>query len=90
MFQLASPQTISRWNNSLCLCVFIFQGYSFLISSDYERAEWKEIIKEQQKKCTCPRNVTLKHLFNSNQDILFIFFVFMKKKILGTWYFLLL
>uniref|UniRef100_A0A4W6CMH1 BCR activator of RhoGEF and GTPase n=1 Tax=Lates calcarifer TaxID=8187 RepID=A0A4W6CMH1_LATCA len=27
------------------------KSYSFLISSDYERAEWKEIIKEQQKKC---------------------------------------
>uniref|UniRef100_A0A8C4GJ81 Breakpoint cluster region protein n=1 Tax=Dicentrarchus labrax TaxID=13489 RepID=A0A8C4GJ81_DICLA len=27
------------------------KGYSFLISSDYERAEWREIIKEQQKKC---------------------------------------
>uniref|UniRef100_A0A3P8UQT4 BCR activator of RhoGEF and GTPase n=1 Tax=Cynoglossus semilaevis TaxID=244447 RepID=A0A3P8UQT4_CYNSE len=27
------------------------KSYSFLISSDYERVEWKEIIKEQQKKC---------------------------------------
>ncbi|XP_061148660.1 breakpoint cluster region protein isoform X2 [Syngnathus typhle] len=27
------------------------KSYSFLISSDYERAEWKELIKEQQKKC---------------------------------------
>ncbi|XP_069019370.1 breakpoint cluster region protein [Embiotoca jacksoni] len=27
------------------------KSFSFLISSDYERAEWKEIIKEQQKKC---------------------------------------
>uniref|UniRef100_A0A7N5ZXJ8 BCR activator of RhoGEF and GTPase n=1 Tax=Anabas testudineus TaxID=64144 RepID=A0A7N5ZXJ8_ANATE len=27
------------------------KSYGFLISSDYERAEWKEIIKEQQKKC---------------------------------------
>uniref|UniRef100_A0A667YXN0 BCR activator of RhoGEF and GTPase n=1 Tax=Myripristis murdjan TaxID=586833 RepID=A0A667YXN0_9TELE len=27
------------------------KSYIFLISSDYERAEWKEIIKEQQKKC---------------------------------------
>uniref|UniRef100_A0A3B4ZGP9 Breakpoint cluster region protein-like n=1 Tax=Stegastes partitus TaxID=144197 RepID=A0A3B4ZGP9_9TELE len=33
--------------NSFC----VFQSYGFLISSDYERAEWKEIIKEQQKKC---------------------------------------
>uniref|UniRef100_A0A4W5QZM9 BCR activator of RhoGEF and GTPase n=1 Tax=Hucho hucho TaxID=62062 RepID=A0A4W5QZM9_9TELE len=31
----------------LCL----FQGFTFLISSDYERAEWREIIREQQKKC---------------------------------------
>lgn len=38
--------------------VYTFQSYSFLISSDYERAEWKEIIKEQQKKCKRPRNVT--------------------------------
>jgi len=29
----------------------LFQSYTFLISSDYERAEWKEMIKEQQKKC---------------------------------------
>ncbi|KAH0625691.1 hypothetical protein JD844_015286 [Phrynosoma platyrhinos] len=28
------------------------QSYTFLISSDYERAEWREIIREQQKKCT--------------------------------------
>uniref|UniRef100_A0A673B9G2 BCR activator of RhoGEF and GTPase n=1 Tax=Sphaeramia orbicularis TaxID=375764 RepID=A0A673B9G2_9TELE len=27
------------------------KSYIFLISSDYERAEWKEIMKEQQKKC---------------------------------------
>ncbi|KAG7266250.1 hypothetical protein CRUP_008589 [Coryphaenoides rupestris] len=27
------------------------KSYTFLISSDYERAEWKEMIKEQQKKC---------------------------------------
>lgn len=27
------------------------KGYTFLISSDYERAEWREIIREQQKKC---------------------------------------
>ncbi|KAJ1093491.1 hypothetical protein NDU88_006591 [Pleurodeles waltl] len=27
------------------------KSYTFLISSDYERAEWREIIKEQQKKC---------------------------------------
>uniref|UniRef100_A0A6Q2X1V0 BCR activator of RhoGEF and GTPase n=1 Tax=Esox lucius TaxID=8010 RepID=A0A6Q2X1V0_ESOLU len=27
------------------------KGYMFLMSSDYERAEWKEMIREQQKKC---------------------------------------
>uniref|UniRef100_A0A671UWS7 BCR activator of RhoGEF and GTPase n=1 Tax=Sparus aurata TaxID=8175 RepID=A0A671UWS7_SPAAU len=27
------------------------KSYGFLISSDYERAEWREMIKEQQKKC---------------------------------------
>uniref|UniRef100_A0A8C7MI65 BCR activator of RhoGEF and GTPase n=1 Tax=Oncorhynchus kisutch TaxID=8019 RepID=A0A8C7MI65_ONCKI len=27
------------------------KGYMFLMSSDYERAEWKEMIQEQQKKC---------------------------------------
>uniref|UniRef100_A0A4W3IH52 BCR activator of RhoGEF and GTPase n=1 Tax=Callorhinchus milii TaxID=7868 RepID=A0A4W3IH52_CALMI len=27
------------------------KSYVFLISSDYERAEWREIIREQQKKC---------------------------------------
>ncbi|XP_034548776.1 PH_BCR_vertebrate and RhoGAP_Bcr domain-containing protein [Notolabrus celidotus] len=27
------------------------KGFTFLISSDYERAEWSEIIREQQKKC---------------------------------------
>uniref|UniRef100_A0AAV2MSB8 Bcr-Abl oncoprotein oligomerisation domain-containing protein n=1 Tax=Knipowitschia caucasica TaxID=637954 RepID=A0AAV2MSB8_KNICA len=26
------------------------EGFTFLISSDYERAEWREIIREQQKK----------------------------------------
>lgn len=31
----------------------VFQGFTFLISSDYERAEWKDIIREQQKKCEC-------------------------------------
>uniref|UniRef100_A0A8C7UQL9 BCR activator of RhoGEF and GTPase n=1 Tax=Oncorhynchus mykiss TaxID=8022 RepID=A0A8C7UQL9_ONCMY len=30
------------------------KGYTFLMSSDYERAEWKETIREQQKKCRCP------------------------------------
>ncbi|XP_063066303.1 breakpoint cluster region protein isoform X3 [Engraulis encrasicolus] len=27
------------------------KGYMFLLSSDYERVEWKEMIREQQKKC---------------------------------------
>ncbi|XP_072770364.1 breakpoint cluster region protein-like [Nerophis lumbriciformis] len=27
------------------------KGFTFLISSDYERAEWRDIIREQQKKC---------------------------------------
>ncbi|XP_023253490.1 breakpoint cluster region protein isoform X1 [Seriola lalandi dorsalis] len=27
------------------------KGFTFLISSDYERAEWREMIREQQKKC---------------------------------------
>uniref|UniRef100_A0A8C1QQG5 Si:dkey-91m11.5 n=1 Tax=Cyprinus carpio TaxID=7962 RepID=A0A8C1QQG5_CYPCA len=31
--------------------ISVFQGYTFLISSDYEREEWREIIREQQKKC---------------------------------------
>uniref|UniRef100_A0A8C7HI15 BCR activator of RhoGEF and GTPase n=1 Tax=Oncorhynchus kisutch TaxID=8019 RepID=A0A8C7HI15_ONCKI len=30
------------------------KGYMFLMSSDYERAEWKEMIQEQQKKCRWP------------------------------------
>uniref|UniRef100_A0AAR2JF82 BCR activator of RhoGEF and GTPase n=1 Tax=Pygocentrus nattereri TaxID=42514 RepID=A0AAR2JF82_PYGNA len=30
------------------------KSYMFLISSDYERAEWKDMIREQQKKCTWP------------------------------------
>ncbi|XP_078141348.1 breakpoint cluster region protein [Centroberyx gerrardi] len=27
------------------------KSFTFLISSDYERAEWREIVREQQKKC---------------------------------------
>lgn len=46
----------------LMFCLSVFQSYSFLISSDYERAEWKEIIKEQQKKCEFLTNlIKLKH-----------------------------
>uniref|UniRef100_A0A667XPN8 BCR activator of RhoGEF and GTPase n=1 Tax=Myripristis murdjan TaxID=586833 RepID=A0A667XPN8_9TELE len=37
------------WSGKILLGVF--QGFTFLISSDYERAEWREIIREQQKKC---------------------------------------
>uniref|UniRef100_A0A3P9KQH7 BCR activator of RhoGEF and GTPase n=1 Tax=Oryzias latipes TaxID=8090 RepID=A0A3P9KQH7_ORYLA len=34
------------------------KSYSFLISSDYERAEWREIIKEQHKKCLKATSLT--------------------------------
>uniref|UniRef100_A0AAQ4Q283 BCR activator of RhoGEF and GTPase n=1 Tax=Gasterosteus aculeatus aculeatus TaxID=481459 RepID=A0AAQ4Q283_GASAC len=34
------------------------KGYSFLISSDYERAEWRELMKEQQKKCLKTSSLT--------------------------------
>ncbi|XP_065100254.1 breakpoint cluster region protein [Paramisgurnus dabryanus] len=34
------------------------KNYMFLISSDYERAEWKEVIREQQKKCFKSFNLT--------------------------------
>lgn len=34
------------------------QGYTFLITSDYEREEWREIIREQQKKCKLVTSVT--------------------------------
>lgn len=45
MLLLTSPSIPLRFYNKNG------KSYSFLISSDYERAEWKEIIKEQQKKC---------------------------------------
>uniref|UniRef100_A0A665X6L2 BCR activator of RhoGEF and GTPase n=1 Tax=Echeneis naucrates TaxID=173247 RepID=A0A665X6L2_ECHNA len=35
------------------------KSYGFLISSDYERAEWKDMIKEQQKKCKCFKTSSL-------------------------------
>lgn len=41
----------------------IFQGFTFLISSDYERAEWREIIREQQKKCKLNTIVFLQDSF---------------------------
>uniref|UniRef100_A0A3P9GXY0 BCR activator of RhoGEF and GTPase n=1 Tax=Oryzias latipes TaxID=8090 RepID=A0A3P9GXY0_ORYLA len=34
------------------------KSYSFLISSDYERAEWREIIIEQHKKCLKATSLT--------------------------------
>ncbi|XP_029300159.1 breakpoint cluster region protein isoform X2 [Cottoperca gobio] len=34
------------------------KSYSFLISSDYERAEWRELMKEQQKKCLKTSSLT--------------------------------
>lgn len=40
------------------------QSYTFLISSDYERAEWRESIREQQKKCEWalyPENSAFSH-----------------------------
>uniref|UniRef100_A0A8C6P3Y1 BCR activator of RhoGEF and GTPase n=1 Tax=Nothobranchius furzeri TaxID=105023 RepID=A0A8C6P3Y1_NOTFU len=42
------------------------KSYSFLISSDYERSDWREIIKEQQKKCECLRDVL--HGHNLSED----------------------
>lgn len=40
----------AKFNIGYCF-VSVFQGYTFMISSDYEREEWREIIREQQKKC---------------------------------------
>ncbi|KAJ3605512.1 hypothetical protein NHX12_027558 [Muraenolepis orangiensis] len=34
------------------------KSYTFLTSSDYERAEWREMIKEQQKKCLKSSSLT--------------------------------
>uniref|UniRef100_A0A8C6HGB6 Breakpoint cluster region protein n=1 Tax=Mus spicilegus TaxID=10103 RepID=A0A8C6HGB6_MUSSI len=42
------------------------KSYTFLISSDYERAEWRESIREQQKKCDFSlTSVELQMLTNS-------------------------
>uniref|UniRef100_A0A663M9R0 BCR activator of RhoGEF and GTPase n=1 Tax=Athene cunicularia TaxID=194338 RepID=A0A663M9R0_ATHCN len=42
------------------------KSYTFLISSDYERAEWRENIREQQKKCDFSlTSVELQMLTNS-------------------------
>uniref|UniRef100_A0A8C4VSW3 BCR activator of RhoGEF and GTPase n=1 Tax=Gopherus evgoodei TaxID=1825980 RepID=A0A8C4VSW3_9SAUR len=38
------------------------KSYTFLISSDYERAEWRENIREQQKKCEPSSWVTSAHM----------------------------
>uniref|UniRef100_A0A4X2LXF3 BCR activator of RhoGEF and GTPase n=1 Tax=Vombatus ursinus TaxID=29139 RepID=A0A4X2LXF3_VOMUR len=35
------------------------KSYTFLISSDYERAEWRENVREQQKKCKWPGCATI-------------------------------
>nr|XP_060641208.1 breakpoint cluster region protein [Anolis sagrei ordinatus] len=45
MLLLMSPNMAFR------VCNRNGKSYTFLISSDYERAEWREIIREQQKKC---------------------------------------
>uniref|UniRef100_A0AAQ5YBI5 BCR activator of RhoGEF and GTPase n=1 Tax=Amphiprion ocellaris TaxID=80972 RepID=A0AAQ5YBI5_AMPOC len=42
------------------------KSYSFLISSDYERAEWKEILKEQQKKCNNVLLSQITRVYKSN------------------------
>lgn len=39
-----------EWRQPECI-LLAPQSYTFLISSDYERAEWRENIREQQKKC---------------------------------------
>uniref|UniRef100_A0A8C7U8A3 Uncharacterized protein n=1 Tax=Oncorhynchus mykiss TaxID=8022 RepID=A0A8C7U8A3_ONCMY len=46
-YSISNRSTVGLHVSELCL----FQGFTFLISSDYERAEWREIIREQQKKC---------------------------------------
>uniref|UniRef100_A0A8C6DZH3 BCR activator of RhoGEF and GTPase n=1 Tax=Moschus moschiferus TaxID=68415 RepID=A0A8C6DZH3_MOSMO len=38
-------------NMAFRVCSRNGKSYTFLISSDYERAEWRENIREQQKKC---------------------------------------
>ncbi|XP_053710974.1 breakpoint cluster region protein isoform X3 [Synchiropus splendidus] len=49
---LTSPSMPLRVYNKNGKC------YSFLISSDYERAEWREVLKEQQKKCIKTTSLT--------------------------------
>ncbi|XP_049995865.1 breakpoint cluster region protein [Alexandromys fortis] len=47
------PELIhAEWGmTGVCSSFPSLQSYTFLISSDYERAEWRESIREQQKKC---------------------------------------
>lgn len=53
---LGSPRADSSGvgMTGVCSCFPSLQSYTFLISSDYERAEWRESIREQQKKCEWP------------------------------------
>lgn len=44
-------QHLSWGRDNWCVLFLASQSYTFLISSDYERAEWRENIREQQKKC---------------------------------------
>lgn len=46
-----------------------FQGFTFLISSDYERAEWRETIREQQKKCELHTNESVSPCWNKSSDL---------------------
>lgn len=49
---------------------YAFQSYIFLISSDYERAEWKEVIREQQKKCEWHCNLNQKWIIFPTECLL--------------------
>lgn len=52
--QVGLPSMVSQTNAYPIFFWFPGQSYTFLISSDYERAEWRENIREQQKKCEYP------------------------------------
>lgn len=67
-FTLPLPRLIGDEVTPVFLCVCV-QSYSFLISSDYERAEWREIIKEQQKKCKCPENVLSDGVWSRSEQL---------------------
>lgn len=44
----------------------LFQSYLFLLSSDYERSEWREAIQKLQKKGkSWPVEAPMGHLFSS-------------------------